>query len=292
MFVWLGAAAIGLSLGLLGGGGSILTVPLLVYGFGVETKTAMATSLLVVAVTSALAAIPYANKGLVCRRVGMIFGLAAMLGAYGGGSAARFIPSEVLLVLFIIMMFGTAVAMLRGSSRAEETVSAHSSPCHMAAALPLGRILLDGLAVGAVTGLIGAGGGFLVVPALHFLGGLPMHAAIGTSVLVIALKSIAGFVAYAQHVAVDYRLAACITLLAAAGTLLGSLMAGHLSAARLKRGFGLFIVCIAFYTLYREAPWELLQHHILLLTGIAVGITVPVTWLALRKRPAGPIGHG
>ncbi len=286
MFVWLGALAIGLSLGLLGGGGSILTVPLLVYGFGIETKTAMATSLLVVGVTSAVAAIPYARRGHVCWRVGTIFGVAAMLGAYGGGSAAHFIPGEVLLFLFVIVMLGTAVAMLRGGSRGEGTVPALASPCQMAAAPPLGRILLDGLAAGGVTGLVGAGGGFLVVPALHFLGGLPMHAAIGTSVLVIALKSFAGFAAYAQHVAVDYRLAASITLLAALGTLLGSIVAGRLSGARLKRGFGLLILGIAAYTVYREVPWGFLEHHALSLAGIGTGIAASITWLAVRKHRA------
>ncbi len=292
MFVWFGALAIGLSLGLLGGGGSILTVPLLVYGFGMETKTAMATSLLVVGVTSALAAIPYARQGQVCRRVGMIFGLAAMLGAYAGGSAARFVPGEALLYLFIVVMLGTAVAMLRGGARDGDTVGAPASPCQMASALPIGRILLDGLAVGGLTGLVGAGGGFLVVPALHFLGGLPMHAAIGTSVMVIALKSFAGFAAYAQHVEVDYGLAATMTLLAAAGTLLGGLVAGRLSGAYLKRGFGAFVLSIALYTVYREAPWGSLRHHALWLIGIAVGIAASLAWLAVKKHRAGTVGRG
>jgi uncharacterized membrane protein YfcA len=252
MLVWLATLAIGLSLGLLGGGGSILTVPLLIYGFGLGTKSAMATSLLVVGVTSALATLPYLRRGQVCPRVGMVFGIAAMLGAYGGGSAARVVPGYVLLALFVMMMLGTAFAMLRGRPENEETPIA---PCAKAAVLPRAKILLNGLAVGGLTGLVGAGGGFLVVPALHLLGGLPIRQAIGSSVLVVAMQSLAGFAAYAQQEEVDYTLAGIITLLAAAGTLLGSLLAGRLGAMRLRQGFGLLILGIAGYTLYREMPW-------------------------------------
>ena len=308
MLVWLGPLAIGLSLGLLGGGGSILTVPLLVYGFGLETKTAMATSLLVVGVTSAVAAIPHLYKGHVCPRVGTVFGLAGMLGAYAGGSAARLVPGEALFALFVLVMLATAFAMLRGRSQDEDLATAPSSPCDRAEALPKGRILLHGLLVGGATGLVGAGGGFLVVPALHLLGGLPMHAAIGSSVLVIAMQSLAGFAAYAQHVAVDYSLAAPIMLLAAVGTLFGGLLAGRWSGTRLKRGFGVFILAIAGYTLYRETPWEWperhplwltwktyvahdapiwwgwLEHHPLWLIGLGIGIAASVTWIAVKKR--------
>ncbi len=255
MFVWLGAGAIGVILGLLGGGGSILTVPLLVYGFGIDPKAAIATSLLIVGITGAITAIPYARRGQLCTRIGVIFGLSAMLGAYGGGWAARFISGRALLLAFAAVMFGTAVAML-SAREAGDPLASGASPCRNARNLPLIRMLLDGLVVGGVTGLVGAGGGFLVVPALHLLGGLPMHAAVGTSVLVIAMKSFAGFAAYLQHVEIDYRLAAAITLAALSGTFLGLLIAKRLSARKLRRGFGLFVLAMAFYLFYREWPVE------------------------------------
>lgn len=147
MFLWLGAGAIGLSLGLLGGGGSILTVPLLVYGFGIEPKAAIATSLLVVGVTSIAAAFPYARREEVCMRVGVVFGGSAMLGAYGGGRLAFFIPGQALLLLFAAVMLATAIAMLRKRSAGDE-LPLPPSPCEAASKLPIVRILFDGLLVG------------------------------------------------------------------------------------------------------------------------------------------------
>jgi uncharacterized protein len=235
------------SIGLLGGGGSILTVPLLVYGFGIETKAAMATSLLVVGVTSILTTIPYARRGQVCRRVGLLFGFAAMIGAYAGGWGARFIPAQALLSLFTAIMLATALAMLRSRPEGGGIAPPYASPCQKASTLPVARILVDGLLVGGATGLVGAGGGFLVVPALHLLGHLPMHAAIGTSVLVIAMKSFAGFAAYVQHVEVSYPLAGMLILVASIGTLLGSLVANRVQSARLKQGFGIFVLSVAGY---------------------------------------------
>lgn len=286
MLVWLGALGIGLSLGLLGGGGSILTVPLLVYGFGIETKAAMATSLLVVGVTSGLATIPYARRAQVCRRIGLVFGLAAMIGAYVGGWGASFVPAKMLLLLFTAIMLTTALAMLRSRSEAEDMTAAFTSPCQKASTLPLVRILIDGLLVGGVTGLVGAGGGFLVVPALHLLGGLPIHAAIGTSVLVIAMKSFAGFAAYSQHVEVNYPLAAMLIVVASIGTLLGSSLAKRLHSVRLKQGFGIFVLTIAGYSLYREFSLAWLmgivhEHSMLWLTGLFGAIAL-ITRQVLR----------
>ena len=182
------AVFVGIALGLLGGGGSILTVPLLAYVAGMDAKQAIATSLLVVGVTSAVGAISHARAGRVQWRTGLIFGGAGMAGAYLGGILARFIPGTVLLIGFALMMIATAIAMLRG----RKTVAAGDTTHRM----PVPKIVAEGLVVGLVTGLVGAGGGFLVVPALALLGGLPMPIAVGTSLIVIAMKSFAGLGGY------------------------------------------------------------------------------------------------
>ena len=150
------AVLVGVSLGLLGGGGSILAVPLLVYVAGMDAKEAIATSLLVVGTTSAVALIPHARAGRVRWRTGLLFGAAGMVGAYAGGRVAEFIPGSLLLVAFALMMLATAVAMIRGRKSPDK-------PAHTE--LPVVRVLLDGVVVGLVTGLVGAGGGFLIVPA-------------------------------------------------------------------------------------------------------------------------------
>lgn len=253
---------IGMSLGLLGGGGSILTVPILVYALEMEVKEAIATSLLVVGTTSAAAMIQHARRGAVSWRVGPIFGASGMAGAFLGGWIARYIPSVLLMVGFALVMLATAWAMLRNGQHAEKPRQEGECPdC-----LPFGKIVLDGLVVGAVTGLVGAGGGFLVVPALTLLGGLPMHLAIGTSLLVIALKSLAGFLGYLSHVSVDYFLASVVTASAVVGSFLGSFWAHRLHARHLRKGFAWFVIAMAVYILARQraqvlpALSDLLRH--------------------------------
>jgi len=249
--------AIGLLLGLLGGGGSILTVPVLVYLLQVEPKTAIATSLLVVGITSLIAMLGHARGGRVCLRTGLVFGAAGMLGAYGGGRVAAYIPSGILLLLFAAIMFGTAIAMLRGRRDEDSAAMANAPLCP--AHLPVMAILFDGLLVGGVTGLVGAGGGFLVVPALNMLGGLRMHAAVGTSLLVIAMKSFAGLAGYISHVQIDFQLAGLLTTFAIIGSLLGGLFSHRIKPQMLRRFFGVFVIGIACYLLSRELKPELLD---------------------------------
>ena len=178
---------IGVSLGLLGGGGSILTVPTIHYVFGVETHAAIASSLAVVGITSVAALVPHARARRVQWRTGLIFGVASMAGAYSAGRVAKHLPAAALLVAFGAMMLVTAIAMLRKRAPASGGVARGGKRA------PLPLIIVEGLVVGAVTGLVGAGGGFLVVPALVLLGGLGMAEAVGTSLLVIAMKSFAAF---------------------------------------------------------------------------------------------------
>lgn len=216
-------------LGLLGGGGSILAVPILVYVFGMDAKPALATSLLVVAVSSAIAATQHARRGNVWLRAAMTFGGVAMVGAYGGARLAAFVPSHVLLLLFAGLLGVTAVVMLRNAEPGRRTPDAPP------ATLP--RLAAEGLAVGMVTGLLGAGGGFLIVPVLMTLGGLPMHAAVGTSLLIIALNAGTALLGYLAHVSLDGRIAALVTIAAVMGSLLGSRLAGRVPAATLRRAF-------------------------------------------------------
>jgi hypothetical protein len=227
---------IGVSLGLLGGGGSILTLPILTYALGMETKPAIAASLFVVGVTSAAGVIAHARAGRVQWRTGVLFGAAGMVGAYAGGRAAAFIPSGVLLVAFAAMMIATAVAMLRGRRR---PLARHrNSP-------PIGAILLEGAAVGVVTGIVGAGGGFLVVPALVLLGGMPMNVAVGTSLVVIAMKSFAGLAGHLGHVDLDWSTTLAVAAAAIAGSFAGGHLAGMIPPERLRRGFGIFVLAMA-----------------------------------------------
>ncbi|MDO3704377.1 sulfite exporter TauE/SafE family protein [Micromonospora sp. C28SCA-DRY-2] len=241
-----GAVLIGVSLGLLGGGGSILAVPLLVYLADLPAREAIATSLLVVGVTSAVAAVPHARAGRIRWRTGLVFGAAGMAGAYAGGRLAAFVPPWLLLTGFALMMLGTATAMIRGRRDA-----AGAPPPGQ---LPLPRVVADGLVVGLVTGLVGAGGGFLVVPALVLLGGLPMPVAVGTSLVVIALKSFAGLAGYLASVTVDWRLAAVVTAAAVAGSLAGARLAGRLPADVLRRAFGWFVLAMGGFVLGQQLP--------------------------------------
>ena len=237
---------IGISLGLLGGGGSILTVPILIYALHVEEKSAIATSLLVVGITSLVAAVQHARAGNVVWRVALIFSGAGMAGAFLGGRVAKFLPSNLLLVLFAVIMLATAIAMWRGrKAQAAATNDAGD-------ALPIPKIVMEGLVVGAVTGLVGAGGGFLVVPALALLGGLSMQKAVGSSLVVIALKSFAGFAGYATHVEVDYQLAAVVTASAIAGSFVGAVFAKKVSPEALRRSFAVFVLVMAIFLLIKQ----------------------------------------
>lgn len=243
------ALVLGLLLGLLGGGGSILLVPALVYVLGVPTGEAIATSLLVVGATSAMAVVSHARAGHVRWRTGLLFGVGGMAGAYGGGRLAAHVPPTVLLAGFAALMLATASAMLW--RRTERVVPHRQVPGGLLSRTAI--IVAEGAIVGAVTGLVGAGGGFLVVPALVFLGRLDMRDAIGTSLLVIALKSMTGLWGHLAHVELDWTLALTATGLAAAGSLVGARLAHRLQPQRLQLTFGWFVLVVGTLMLGREA---------------------------------------
>lgn len=235
---------IGVSLGFFGGGGSILTVPLMVYVFGLDPKAAIASSLLVVGAASSFGAIHHWRVGNVDFRTGFLFGAAGMTGAYIGGRVGAFLDGTLLLLLFASMMVLTAVAMWQGRRARSSAASTKRSTA---------RLLLQGLAVGSFTGLVGAGGGFLIVPALALWAGLSMRAAIGTSLLIIVLNTMAGFLGYLNHVEVDYSLIGAVTIMAIAGSFLGSHLANRIDPASLRRAFAVFVATMAVFILFREA---------------------------------------
>lgn len=274
---------IGIALGLLGGGGSILTVPLLVYVAGEDAKAAIASSLFVVGVTSLVGLISHARAGRVRWRTGLFFGAAGMVGAFAGGKVGTLLPGALLLVAFAIMMAVTAVAMIRGRKTIADV--RHGE-------VPIVRVLIDGVVVGFVTGIVGAGGGFLVVPALALLGGLPMPVAVGTSLLVIAMKSFAGFAGYLTSVSIDWQVTLFVTAGAIVGAFVGSAVAGRVHPDRLRKGFGWFVLAMAAFILAQELGDDLVAfgtqsvlHGLAAVVGVAAVVSL-ILYLVLRPRRA------
>ncbi|WP_247827254.1 sulfite exporter TauE/SafE family protein [Arthrobacter antioxidans] len=281
---------IGLSLGVLGGGGSILTVPILVYVAGFEAKEAIAASLFVVGVTSAVSVISHARSGRVMWRTGLIFGAAGMVGAFIGGLLGGFIPGQILLIAFALMMVATSIAMIRGRRKAG--AAAHGAVTDgVRRELPLGRVLLDGVVVGLVTGLVGAGGGFLVVPALALLGGLPMSVAVGTSLVVISMKSFAGLAGYLTTVQIDWPLTVAVTAAAIVGSLIGAQLAGRIPETALRKAFGWFVLAMGTVVLIQQLPADSRLAVAAVVAGIALAalaacrFIVPACPLNARRRP-------
>jgi uncharacterized membrane protein YfcA len=263
--IWLAVALavfVGISLGLLGGGGSILTVPLLAYVAGLDPKQAIATSLFVVGVTSAVGSVTHARAGRVRWRVAGIFGAAAMAGAYGGGRLAHLVPGNILLIAFALIMIAAAVAMLRGRRDIGD---------ESAGPLPIAKIVLQGASVGVISGLVGAGGGFLLVPAMALLGGLPMPVAVGTSLVVISMQSFAGLAGHLAGESIDWKLAGMVTAAAVVGSVIGGRLTARIEPATLRRAFGWFVLGMAAVVLAEEANiW--LGLAVAIVTAIAGGM--------------------
>lgn len=253
LFVILGAVSIGLVLGLLGSGGSILTVPVLVYLAHEPDKVAIAESLAIVGGIALVGALPYARQRLVDWHSVVYFGIPGILGTYGGAALSRWVPGPVQLAFFALVMLLAAGLMFRGRQGLEEKAGVPH------ARQPLWVIAGEGLLVGIVTGLVGVGGGFLIVPALVLLGGLSMRLAVGTSLLIIAAKSAAGFWKYTEVLAelgeqVDWRLIALFTAVGILGSFAGNALSQRVPQARLRRGFAVFLVIMGGFILVREGP--------------------------------------
>jgi uncharacterized membrane protein YfcA/rhodanese-related sulfurtransferase len=253
LYALLGAVAIGLVLGLLGSGGSILTVPVLVYLAGHAEKVAIAESLAIVGAIAAVGAVPYARQRLVDWHSVLYFGVPGIAGTYGGAALAKWVPGAVQLALFAVVMILAAGLMFRGRKGLEEADGAPRKR------QPLWLIGIEGLLVGVLTGLVGVGGGFLIVPALVLLGGLSMRLAVGTSLLIVAAKSAAGFWKYTDVLAdagqhVDWQLIGLFAAIGIAGSVVGNALSQRVPQAQLKRGFAVFLVVMGGFILVREGP--------------------------------------
>jgi uncharacterized membrane protein YfcA len=249
---WPGAIAIGVSLGLLGSGGSILTVPVLVYLVGQDEKVAIAGSLFIVGSIALAGSLQFVRAGLINWRSVATFGIPGMAGTYAGAAIAAYVSGLMQLALFAVVMLLASYLMLRPIKLTD------SDPAPRA----LWKIAGDGLVVGIITGLVGVGGGFLIVPALVLLGGLSMHQAVATSLVVIALKSYSGFWKYLdvlgeQGLRLDWSVLALVTVLGIAGSVLGSRLARRVHQDRLKRWFGYFLIVMGIYILARSLPGAL-----------------------------------
>jgi len=242
------SALAGASLGLIGGGGSILTVPILRYVLGLEAHCAVAMSMLVVATTSVIALIAHARRGRVRWNIGLGFGLFGMLGALLGTRLGQHIPAAVLLIGLAILMFGTAFAMLRPPSRPTAEADTHIT------ASALLKLSIEGFGVGLLTGLLGAGGGFVIVPMLILLARLPADLAIGTSLVVVTMNAAAGFAAAYSVVSIDWPVALAVTTASVLGATLGSAVGARLSPAVLRSLLGWCILGVALFVLSQELP--------------------------------------
>jgi uncharacterized protein len=236
-------ALVGLTLGLVGGGGSILTVPILVYALGESVHLATGTALAIVGANALIGAWEHRRAGRVRLPVALAFAGAGSVGALGGSWLNYLAPARLVLIGFALLMLAAAVAMVRVRLR-DRTAAApklHLSP----------RVALAGLAVGVLTGFFGIGGGFLIVPALVLVLGLSMHEAVGTSLVVIAINAAAALAGHLRFGGIDPTVTLLFIAGGAAGSLAGSRLAGRIDEQRLRQGFAGLIVLVALYILAR-----------------------------------------
>lgn len=256
---YLASIVMGLTLGLIGGGGSILTVPILVYLFDVDPVLSTAYSLFVVGLTSAVGSFSHFKSGNVHIKTAIIFGIPSIVAVY---SVRKFImpiipdpvftigsvevsKSLAVLVLFAVLMLLASITMIRKPLQQKE------GPVKVNYNYPF--IFIEGIVVGSITGLVGAGGGFLIIPALVLLAGLPMKQAVGTSLVIIALKSLIGFTGdLGGELVIDYQFMLIFSLFAMVGIIIGSYLTRFIPNEKLKPVFGWFVLVMGVYILVKE----------------------------------------
>lgn len=256
---YLAAVFIGVSLGLIGGGGSILTVPVLVYLFYVDTVLATTYSLFVVGITSVVGSFSYFKKGLVQLKTAVVFGIPSILLVFiTRAFVVPAIPNTIfqlsdfvltkdmlLMLLFAILMIFASLSMIRNKNKTAGDIQ-QNQPLNY----PI--VFAEGIFVGIITGLIGAGGGFLIIPVLVNILKLPMKTAIGTSLVIISVNSLLGFLFSLHHIAIDWIFLLAITSIAITGVLIGSYLSTKIDGKKLKPAFGLFVLIMGIYILIKE----------------------------------------
>jgi uncharacterized membrane protein YfcA len=259
ILAYFGAAAIGISLGLLGGGGSILTVPILVYLLGINPVLATAYSLFIVGLTSLAGSFSFMKKGLVNYKAALVFAVPSFIAVYltrqfliPAIPATLFTVGDFVLtknvaimLFFALIMLAAALSMIRNKRK---RLSDHHGEIHYN--FPM--IALEGAVVGILTGIVGAGGGFLIIPALVLFARLPMKMAVGTSLLIIAAKSLIGFLGDIGNQLIDWPFILLFTGLSLVGILIGSWLSTKIDGKHLKKGFGWFVLLMAIYILSKE----------------------------------------
>lgn len=256
---YISALAIGISLGLIGGGGSILTVPVLTYLFKIDTVLATAYSLFIVGATSLVGSFSKFKQKEVNLKTAIIFGIPSIAAVYV--TRAFIVPaipdllftigdfevtkSKMMMLLFAALMVFASISMIRPKKKTSETPAAEQK-------FNYPMILLEGSVVGVLTGLVGAGGGFLIIPALVILSKLPMKQAIGTSLLIIAAKSLIGFTGDLGQHTMDWMLLLTVTALAIVGIFIGNALSKKVSADQLKKGFGYFVLVMGVYIIIEK----------------------------------------
>lgn len=243
------ATLIGFSLGIMGGGGSILTVPILVYVLKMDPKVSIALSLAIVGATSLIGVFNHFRAGNINLKVAAIFGPVAMIGTFFGARISKLLTGETQLILFAIIMLLASVLMIRGRKEDDTPEDAPLKKLN----IPL--LAVEAIGVGIVTGLVGVGGGFLIVPALVLLTGLPMKKSVGTSLLIIALNSFSGFAGYLGTFPIDWEFLIQFSAFSIVGILIGSQLVSFVSQKVLKKSFGIFLIFMGAFILYQNNPF-------------------------------------
>lgn len=253
-----GALLIGLILGLIGGGGSILTVPILVYVLAIDPVTATAYSLFVVGTSALVGAIRNAQKGMIDYKTGIVFAIPAFVAVYLTRKyVIPAIPDTLfyvgdflvtkefaIMVFFALIMLVAAFSMIKGRkvSEDENREVEYNYP----------MIIIEGIVVGFLTGIVGAGGGFLIIPALVLLAKLPMKKAVATSLMIIAIKSLIGFLGDLQNVDIDWIFLSIFTSFSVVGIFIGIYLNKFIDGSKLKKGFGWFVLLMGIYIILKE----------------------------------------
>ncbi len=245
----LAGLATGVVLGVFGSGGSIMTTPALLYLLDIEPKSAIAMSLGIVAVTATLTALQHWRRGNVNLKVTAIFGVFGVFGTYAGARLGVITPVALQLGIFAVVMYAAAWKMLAPAAPGHRSAGAAVAEAAAWSDIRIGHVAFHGIAVGVLTGVVGVGGGFLIVPALVLLSRMPMQQAVGTSLAIVSVKSYAGFAGYAGEVPIDYPLMALFTAVAIVGSIVGTRVASRLSPQVLKRAFAVSLTLVATYIL-------------------------------------------